>query len=118
MKNKLSKLNCIEEENGYGSCQNCPCVEDCDLDNECEDNEWFDIGFRKGHQVACEELMGDIYINGYKIDRIDDIKQKVITLGNCIPFEYRKVIDEILEELSGLMKDVAFEAIEEYLGYR
>ena len=118
MKNKLGNLNCFEEENCCARCQNCPCIKGCDLDNECEDNEWFDIGFRKGHQVACEELMGDIYINGYKIDRIDDIKQKVITLGNCIPFEYRKVIDEILEELSGLMKDVAFEAIEEYLGYR
>ena len=118
MKNKLSNLNCIKEEDGCAGCQNCPYVEDYDLDDKCEDNEWFDIGFRKGHQVACEELMGDIYINGYKIDRIDDIKQKVITLGNYIPFEYKGAIDEILEELSGLMKDVAFEAIEEYLGYR
>jgi len=118
MKNKLSNLSCIEEENGCAGCQKCPYVEDYDLDDECEDNEWFDIGFRKGHQVAREELMGDIYINGYKVDRIDDIKQKVITLGNCIPFEHRETIDEILEELTNLIKDVAMEAVDEYLGYR
>ena len=122
MKNKLSNLSCIEEENGCAGCQNCPYAEDYDLGEECENcpcfDAGFDMGFRHGSKIAREELMDDIYINGCKIDRIDDIRQKVITLGHHIPFEHREAIDEILEDLTILIKDEAMEAVNEYLGYR
>ena len=90
-----------------GECEDCPCF-----------NDGFDMGFKHGQKVAREELEDDIYINGYKIDRIDDLRQKVITLGHHIPFEHREAIDEILEDLTSLIKDEAMEAVNDYLGYR
>ena len=125
MKNKLGNLNCFEEESCCARCQECPFTEEYDLDvdgDACEDcpcfNDGFDMGFKHGQKVAREELEDDIYINGYKIDRIDDLRQKVITLGHHIPFEHREAIDEILEDLTNLIKDEAMEAVNDYLGYR
>ena len=125
MKNKLGNLNCFEEESCCARCQECPFTEEYDLDDDgdaCEDcpcfNDGFDMGFKHGQKVAREELEDDIYINGYKIDRIDDLRQKVITLGHHIPFEHREAIDEILEDLTSLIKDEAMEAVNDYLGYR
>ena len=125
MKNKLSNLNCIEEENMCAGCQNCPCAEDYDLDDECDEcedcpcfNDGFDLGFKKGHQAAREELMEDIYISGQKIDKIDNTRKSVLALGYKISSEYNDTINRILEGLSDLIKDEALEAVDEYLGYR
>lgn len=125
MKNKLGNLNCFEEESCCARCQECPFTEEYDLDDDgdaCEDcpcfNDGFDMGFKHGQKVAREELMDDIYIDGYKISQIDDIRQKVLALGNLISSDNHEKIDEILTDLTDLIRGVAFEAIEEYLGYR
>lgn len=122
MKNKVSNLDCIEEEKEYASCQSCPYVEDYDLDDVCEDcncfNNAFDMGFHQAYKLAREELMDDIYINGYKISQIDDIRHKVMALGNVIASDNVDKIDEILSDLTNLIKDTAMDAIDEYLGYR
>ena len=79
MRDDLIKARCLEENDMENSiCQNCPLGKDCEVEedyDECEDcpcfNDGFDLGFKKGHQVAREELMEDIYISGQKIDKID-----------------------------------------------
>lgn len=109
-KGDLADMGVTYNENfdeDYDECDCCNCFD-----------EAFDLGFKKGHQVACEECMDDIYISGSKIDKIDDIRQKVIALGHISPFECQEQIDAILKDLSDLMKGLAFDAIEEYLGYR
>lgn len=88
-------------------CEDCPCFDDAF-------NSGYDIGFKKGIQIAHEELEDDIYINGFKIDKIDDIRHKVMELGS----DNSEKINEILSDLTGLMKDIAWDAVEEYLGYR
>ena len=42
-------------EDECGECEDCPCF-----------NSGFDMGFRQGSKIAREELMDDIYIDGYK----------------------------------------------------
>lgn len=126
MREDLSKVDYLEEDGtGCSICQSCPFGKDCEVEedyDECEDcpcfNDGFDLGFKKGHQVAREELMDDIYISGQKIDKIDEIRQKVLALGYNISSEHSEQINSILEDLSNLLKDIAFEAIEDYLGYR
>ena len=108
MRDDLSKVDYLEEDGaGCSPCQDCPCFD-----------AGFNMGFKQGHKVAREELMDDIYINGYKISQIDDIRQKVLALGNLISSDDYEKIDEILTDLTDLMRGVAFEAVEEYLGYR
>lgn len=118
MKNKVSNLNCIEEENEYTGCQNCPYAEDYDLGEACEDcpcfDAAFDMGFRQASKIAREELMDDIYIDGYRIGKIDDIKHKVVALGS----DNSEKVNEILKDLTDLIKDFAMEAVNDYLGYR
>lgn len=91
--------------------------EDCDECEECFDNifnEGYDIGFKKGIQIAHEEIEEDIYISGYKIGKIDDIKHKVIALNS----DNSDKVNEILADLTNLIKDEAMQAVEDYLGYR
>ena len=74
MKNKL-KVGCLEDCTEYSVCQDCPFGKDCEFEDEyddgCEDcpcfNNGFDMGFRQGSKIAREELMDDIYIDGYRI---------------------------------------------------
>lgn len=126
MRDDLSKVDYLEEDGkGCSPCQDCPLGKDCEVEEDydiCEDcpcfDEGFNMGFKHGQKIAREELMDDIYINGYKISQIDDIRQKVLALGNLIASDAYEKIDEILSDLTDLMRGVAFEAIEEYLGYR
>ena len=90
-------------EDECGECEDCPCF-----------NSGFDMGFRQGSKTAREELMDDIYIDGYRIGKIDDIKHKVIALGS----DNSEKVNEILKDLSDLIKDFAMDAVNEYLGYR
>lgn len=94
-------------EEDCGECEDCSCFDDAF-------NTGYDVGFKKGIQIAHEEFEEDIYINGYIIGKIDDIKHKVIALG-C---DNSDKVNEILMELSELIKDEAMEAVNEYLGYR
>ena len=94
-------------EEDCGECEDCSCFDDAF-------NTGYDVGFKKGIQIAHEEYEEDIYINGYIIGKIDDIKHKVIALG-C---DNSDKVNEILMELSELIKDVAMEAVNDYLGYR
>lgn len=97
-------------------------IYDEDFEDDCEDCACFDeaydagyeIGFKKGHQIAREELEEDIYIDGYRIGKIDDIKHKVIALGS----DNSDKVNEILKDLTDLIKDFAMDAVDEYLGYR
>ncbi len=122
MKDELVKVGCLEDCTEYSVCQDCPFGADCEIEDEyddgCEDcpcfNNGFDMGFRQGSKVAREELMDDIYIDGYRIGKIDDIKHKVIALGS----DNSEKVNEILKDLSDLIKDFAMDAVEEYLGYR
>lgn len=126
MRDDLSKVDYLEEDGaGCSPCQDCPFGKDYEVKEDCEECEdcpcfdaGFNMGFKQGHKVAREELMDDIYINGYKISQIDDIRQKVLALGNLISSDDYEKIDEILTDLTDLMRGVAFEAVEEYLGYR
>ncbi|MBR5151996.1 MAG: hypothetical protein IKW60_00500 [Clostridia bacterium] len=93
-----------------------------DFEDDCEDYDCFDeafdngyeVGFKKGIQVAHDEIEEDIYIDGYKIGKIDDIKHKVIALGS----DKSDKVNEILKDLTELIKDEAMEAVNDYLGYR
>ena len=79
MKNKL-KVGCLEDCTEYSVCQDCPFGKDCEFEDEyddgCEDcpcfNNGFDMGFRQGSKIAREELMDDIYIDGYRIGIISN----------------------------------------------
>lgn len=122
MRDDLSKVDYLEEDGaGCSPCQDCPFCKDCEVEEdyeECEDCPCFDagfnMGFKQGHKVAREELMDDIYIDGYKIGKIDDIKHKVIALGS----DKSDKVNEILKDLTELIKDEAMEAVNDYLGYR
>lgn len=121
MKNKL-KVGCLEDCTEYSVCQDCPFGKDCEFEDEygdgCEDcpcfNNGFDMGFRQGSKIAREELMDDIYIDGYRIGKIDSIKHKVIALGS----DKSDKVNEILKDLTDLIKDFAMDAVNEYLCYR
>lgn len=121
MKNKL-KVSYLEDCTEYSVCQNYPFEKDCEIedkyDDGCEDchcfNSAFDMGFRQGSKIAREELMDDIYIDGYRISKIDDIKHKVIALGS----DNSEKVNEILKDLTDLIKEFAMDAVDEYLGYR
>lgn len=97
-------------------------IYDGDFEDDCEDCACFDnafdagyeVGFKKGIHVAHDEIEEDIYISGYKIGKIDDIKQKIIALG-C---DNSEKVNEILTDLTNLIKDEAMEAVNNYLGYR
>ena len=122
MKDELVKVGSLEDCTEYSVCQNCPLGKDCEIeveyDDGCEDcpcfNSGFDMGFRQGSKIAREELMDDIYIDGYRIGKIDDIKHKVIALGS----DNSEKVNEILKDLTDLIKDFAMDAVDEYLGYR
>ena len=97
-------------------------IYDEDFEDACEDYDCFDeafdngyeVGFKKGIQIAHDEIEEDIYIDGYKIGKIDDIKHKVIALGS----DKSDKVNEILKDLTELIKDEAMEAVNNYLGYR
>lgn len=123
MRDDSRKVGYLEEDGaGCSPCQERPFDEVEEDYEECEDCPCFDagfnMGFKQGNRVAREELMDDVYINGYKISKIDDIRQKVLALGNLMSSDDYEKIDEILNDLTDLIKDMAFEAVEEYLGYR
>ena len=122
MRDDLSKVDYLEEDGaGCSPCQDCPFGKDYEVEEDCEECEdcpcfdaGFNMGFKQGHKVAREELMDDIYINGYKISKIDDIKHKVIALNS----DNVDKVNEILAALSDLIKDEAMQAVDDYLGYR
>lgn len=90
--------------------------DDCE-DDTCIDNAFdagYEVGFKKGIKIAHEEMQEDIYISGYKISKIDDIKHKVIALNS----DNVDKVNEILAALSDLIKDEAMQAVDDYLGYR
>ncbi len=99
----------FEEDDEYDGCE----CEDCD----CFD-EIFDLGYKKGFQASREEIMDDIFIDGRKIDRIEAIRQKVLALGRSLTYEHIGALNEIVNDLTNLLKATAFEAVEEYLGYK
>ena len=106
----LAEEGIIYDNNFEEDC--CEC-EDC----TCFDNAFdagYEVGFKKGIRIAHEELEDDIYINGFKIDKIDDIRHKVMALDS----DNSDKINEILSDLTNLMKEIAWDAVEEYLGYR
>ena len=122
MKDELVKVGCLEDCTEYSVCQDCPFGKDCEIEDEyddgCEDcpcfNSGFDMGFRQGSKIAREELMDDIYIDGYRIGKIDSIKHKVAALGS----DKSDKVNEILKDLTDLIKDFAMDAVNEYLCYR
>ena len=122
MKDELVKVGSLEDCTEYSVCQDCPFGKDCEFEDEyddgCEDcpcfNNGFDMGFRQGSKIAREELMDDIYIDGYRIGKIDSIKHKVIALGS----DKSDKVNEILKDLTDLIKDFAMDAVNEYLCYR
>ncbi len=99
----------FEEDDEYDGCE----CEDCD----CFD-EIFDLGYKKGFQASREEIMDDIFIDGRKIDKIENIRQKVLALGCNLTYEHIGALNEVVNDITNLIKDEAFEAVEEYLGYR
>ncbi len=112
----LAKSNCFNDEGieyvgepfeEDDECEDCPCFE-----------EAFDLGYKKGVQASREEIIDDIFIDGRKIDIIDGIRQKVMALGFDIPSKNVGQIDNILADLTALLKEEAFGAVEDYLGYR
>lgn len=108
----------------YFSNENDACVRGaCSLDDyeDYEDDIYetgFDDGFRKGIQVAQDEMREEIYVDAEKVCKLDQLHNELLELGRKLHPSDIDMLNAVLKRVVDLKYDVAKDAVDDYLGYR
>lgn len=105
-----------KENNGCmrGAC----CLDDYEDFEEDVYEAGFDDGFRKGIQVAQDEMREEIYVDAEKICKLDQLHNEILELGRKLKPTDIDMLNTILKRVVDLKYDVAKEAVDDYLGYK
>jgi len=106
----------LNEKNG------CVCGEHCLDDYEDYEDEvyeaGFEDGFRKGIQVAQDEMREEIYIDSEKICKLDQLHNEILELGRKLHPSDIDMLNSVLNRIVELKYNVAKDAVDDYLGYK
>lgn len=78
----------------------------------------FDDGFRRGIQVAQEEMCEEIYIDTEKICKLDQLHNELLELGRKLHPCDIDMLNAVLKRVVEMKYDVAKDAVDDYLGYK
>ena len=88
-----------------------------DLENELYE-AGFDDGFRKGIQVAQDEMHEEIYVDAEKVCKLDQLHNELLELGRKLHPSDIDMLNSVLNRVVDLKYGVAKDAIDDYLGYK